>query len=130
MKRAVSPHFVIVGMQETTGRVRLMSLGGVRDVQIEENYDHDDVMQFGGTSITRSILRDNDMTVTVKAGREGMQQVIAECYPQAWTRLLDLWVPPDFTDTTRSQVLSHFIFNQHPDPHPQYTYSPPQDWIK
>jgi hypothetical protein len=128
VKRAVSPHFVIVGMQETNDRVRLMSIGGVRDVQIDEDRDTDDVHQFGGTSITRSLLRDNDMKVTVTAGREGMQQVVAECYPQAWTRLLDLWVPPDFTDTTRSQVLSHFTFNDPASPADRFGLQMPQGW--
>jgi len=31
-------------------------------------------------------------------------------YPEAWRRLFDLWVPPQFTDETRTQILTHYTF--------------------
>jgi hypothetical protein len=122
-KHAVSPHFVIVGMQETPGRVRLMSLSDVYDVELEEKGDRDDIHQWGTPTVARSILRESEVVFTARAQPGRMHQVVAECYPLAWERLLDLWVPPDFSDKTRSQIGTHFTFNP-PAPPPK-----PPEWI-
>lgn len=110
-RRAVGPHFVIVGTQ-AEGKVRLTASHCVRDLRMDEDY-----------GATHRLMRDRDHSVdiTARTNREDLVEVVADDYPGAWTRLFDLWLPSSFTEETRTQILTHYTFN--PPTAPQ---SPPR----
>jgi hypothetical protein len=113
----MQPEFVIIGARDcTTGQAALTSLRHIRRVEMTREYDnHDTVMQYGSASPVRSItdpFRHNDLTVEINATTSGYGQVIDACYPLAWQKMFDMWVPPQMTEKTQAQVLTHFTFNE------------------
>lgn len=108
------PEFVIIGQRDcTTGQVMLSSLRQVRDVIFGN--------RMSGPDHNPLYSAYDEMTVTVTARNGGLFQVTDSGYPQAWQRMFDLWVPPQMTDETKSQVLTHFTFNP-PEPSPPVIY--------
>ena len=100
--------FVIAGAQTVDGATHMVASQCVRDIEI--NTEQGLYEQLYPTPP----LETNIVAKLHGGGKHGdhMVQVQAEQggYPEAWRRLFDLWVPPQFTDETRTQILTHYTF--------------------
>jgi hypothetical protein len=109
------PEFAIIGYRDCdTGRVVLTSLRQIRHATIDIP-ENETVQQYG---VGARLMWTNSVTAEIDARHEGLGQVVADSYPAAWQKMFDLWVPPQMTEETKSQVLTHFTFNPPPDPAP------------
>jgi hypothetical protein len=104
----VKPFFVIVGSRDAEGAT-LSVAPNAYNVEIENRQD------LGGYDFGRSPyqyqLNGSLLTIKAESRASRFYHVQARCYAEAWERLLDLWVPPDCTKQTHSQILTHFTLN-------------------
>jgi hypothetical protein len=105
------PFFVIIGTQNDKS-ASLSLARSAFNIEIEHKHHindyYDDFFGRGlGPSINGSLLN-----IKAEARAEDFSHVEARCYVEAWEKMLDLWVPPDCADRTRSQILTHFTFNE------------------
>ncbi len=104
----MKPFFVIVGSQDPRGAT-LSVAPNAFNVEIEpiQNDEYRSYLSYARNEyVDRSLLK-----ITAESRTSKFYHVEAQNYPEAWERLLDLWVPPDTAERTRSQILSHFTFN-------------------
>lgn len=105
--------FVIAAAPATDGRTLMVASKCVRDIQVDHDYT-DDVIQWGGQRIHQP-LRGSDAKITASVA-SGHPDYLVHLnveqggYAEAWRRLFDIWVPPQFTDETRTQILTHYTF--------------------
>lgn len=104
----MKPFFVIIGSQDPRGAT-LSVAPNAYNVEVEnileiEEYDF-------GRSPYQYNLNGSLLKIRAESRASTFYHVEAQCYAEAWEKLLDLWVPPDCTKQTRSQILTHFTFN-------------------
>lgn len=106
--------FVIAAAQTREGETLMVASRCVRDITINEAYNHPEMFGDPYRQPYRP-LRSPDMTITASVAgghEESLVHLRVEQggYAEAWRRLFDLWVPPQFTDETKSQILTHYTF--------------------
>lgn len=104
--------FVIAAAPATDGRTLMVASQCVRDIEINHDYTNDyvNIVQWGGRVRSQS-----DTTITASLATHEQHPLVhvnveQGGYAEAWRRLFDVWVPPQFTDETRTQILTHYIF--------------------
>ena len=107
--------FIIVGAQTEDGRTLMVASQCVRDVEINQTRRLRNAPMGRRQACGVVGAGDEDRRLT-SPGRsaDGAFKVDQGGYAEAWRRLFDVWVPPQFTDETRSQILTHYTFGGMP----------------
>src|SRR5436190_10873205 len=105
--------FFIAAAPATDGRVLMVASQCVRDIEIKHDYDSPDMIQWGGNRINKIPARDTTIAAKIVEPSHHPESLVhlndeQGGYAEAWRRLFDIWVPPQFTDETRSQILTHY----------------------
>jgi hypothetical protein len=101
----MKPFFVIIGSQDSSGAT-LSVAPSAFNVEIEHTRHLEDYYDYRGPYLGDSLLK-----IRAESRDKAFYHVAAPCYTEAWQRLLDLWVPPDCTEQTQAQILTHFTLN-------------------
>lgn len=102
-----NPFFVIIGARNAESATLSVARSAF-NIEIKNNIDLDDSYY---SSYRNSIITTNLLSIKAETRAQEFCHVEAPCYTEAWQKLLDLWVPPGADKQTRTQILTHFTFN-------------------
>lgn len=105
------PFFIIIGTQDDKSATLSVARSAF-NIEIQQRQSIDDYDDYFGRYGLGSYLNGSLLDIKAEARAQDFCHVDARCYTEAWQRLLDLWVPPGSTEQTRSQILTHFTFNE------------------
>jgi hypothetical protein len=104
--------FAIVAAPRGDGQVLMVASQCVRNIEIDSDTNID---RWGGQQIAMDQRTRITADLAHRSGGDGLDHMVylnveQGGYAEAWRRLFDVWVPPQFTDETRSQILTHYTF--------------------
>lgn len=111
--------FVIAAANTVDGRTLMVASQCVRDIEIDRERDENSVYQWGGNPV-RSLRLSEQTKITATLAEHPSHDALVHInceqggYTEAWRRLFNVWVPPQFTDETKSQILTHYTFGDLP----------------
>lgn len=106
----MKPFFVIIGSQDPRG-ASLSVAPNAFNVEIENVQELEGYGDYFNPRAPYQYLNGSLLKIKAESRTNHFYHVQAPCYAEAWENLLDLWVPPDCTKQTHSQILTHFTLN-------------------